>query len=354
MNKTLRLTIAFGAPLAFVAALAAIAGCSGTGSSSTTSNGAGSASFGGVVAQATNDFGGNGISDPANYGVRVQWTNGNINPNSIVEWNIYRDGYTPVTGAGTSGTTTFTDGPVLVAPSGTHSLIDDGQTRSVTFKYAATGGTGSGTSSTSSTTVSVGLGTLGTGTFASCPGVAVNQVHNYEVTAVYQQQDTVSGTIGYEETSLGVGAAAGYATPLLAVDPAAATTTVNSGGSSVTAYNATGVALSNVILTWASAGSNADDYVVDFSTSPSFSSKVTVTPAGNLLATRIAIGSANLRSLLGLSGTTAQVIYYRIGCRHGADYPGPYANTEYIANPDKNPWGGSYLYAATTGYFSGT
>ncbi|MDR3710259.1 MAG: hypothetical protein P4L33_18335 [Capsulimonadaceae bacterium] len=328
----------------------------------------GGATIGSVVAQAINNFGSATlISDPSNYGVRVQWANGNINPLKIVEWNVYRDNSSPVGGVGLGGgtsstssvtiTTLFADGPEIVAPQGTYWVIDDGQVRTVYFKYAVTGGAGSGTSSTSSTsstsTVSVAIGSLGSGVVQNVPGVTYNHVHNYEVTAVYAQEDATSGTIGYEETPLNVGVAKGYATPELAVDPTAKTTTVNSGGSSVTAYSATGVTLSNVILSWNTVGSTADDYVVDYSTTPTFANKYTLSPTGNLLGTGISV-TANLRSHFGLSSTSSHVIYYRIGCRHSADVPGPYKDTQHATNPDANPNGGSYLYAATTGYFTGS
>lgn len=344
----------------------------------------GGATVGTVIAQASNNFGATSqITAPTNYGVRVFWKNGNINPLNIIEWNIYRDTYSPIGGTAVGnangggvtttstsgiGTSIFANGPVLVAPQGTYSAIDDGETRTVYFAYSYTGSVGAGQSngnngnngnngstSSTSTGTTINLGQLAHG-YNTVPGAVPNQVHNYEVTAVYGVQDTTAGNIGYEETPLSVGAARGYATPLYAVDPTAATTMINVtvGGSQEQGFNATNANLANLILSWASVGIEADDYVVDFSTSPSFVPKYTVKPIGNVFAPIVSTDHLNLRSQFGLSGTSAHPIFWRIGCRHSADVPGPYLDSQHVPNPDSNPNGGSYLYAATTGYLSGT
>ena len=172
---------------------------------------------------------------------------------------------------------------------------------------------------------------------------------------MYLVVDAVTGTSDYVETPLSAGTATGYATPLYAVDPTAATTTVKSGARSpVPAYGATGVNLASAVISWASAGIDADDYVVDLSTNTSFTNKYTVHPTGNVFASTLSTAALNLRSQFGLSSSTTSTIYYRIGCRHMNDNPGPYLDTQHAPNPDINPNGGSYLYASTTGYFSGS
>jgi len=335
----------------------------------------GGSTIGTVIAQASNNFGQTSvITAPTNYGVRLNWKNGSINPVSIVEWNVYRDTESPVGGtsvgggasstSGTNGTSIFANGPCLVAPRGTYSAIDDGEIRTVYFAYSYTGsvggsssgGGGGGSSSSTSGGNGISIGQLGHGYNANCPGATVNQVHNYEVTAVYSVQDLTVGTLGYEETPLSVGAARGYATPLYAVDPTATTTTINVASGSGTAkgaYGATGANLSHVILSWASAGIDADDYVVDFATNAAFTNKYTVQPNGNVYAATLATAGLNLGSQFGLNSNST-TIFYRIGCRHMADNPGPYLDSQHQPNADVNPNGGSYLYAATTGYFSGT
>ena len=180
------------------------------------------------------------------------------------------------------------------------------------------------------------------------------------MTAVYSVQDVVSGQLGYEETPLSVGAAQGYATPLYAADPQGTTTTINettSAGAAEQAQGATNANLSHFILTWPSGPTGvqieADDWVVDFSESPTFTTKYTYHETGNVFAPNISTTGLNLKT--SLPGYVAgNPIFFRVGSRHSADTPGPFANQNYIPNPDANGKGGSYLYASDTGYFSGT
>ena len=264
----------------------------------------------------------------------ITWGSGNLNPTSIVSFNIYRSSYDTAGGLNNGEPV-----PVLSVAYNQRSAYDTGIARNVTYNQVlalnVTGG--------------VPIGSLSTATVDGVPGIVQGESDQYHVTAVFKLNNA-STTQGYEETPL-ANNTTGYATAIAPLDLSTQNTAVLINGQPWSAkfkfpYSSITFSFLSVI--------GADTYVVDFSSDPNFAHKVTLTPSPITTSTagNIELTYPNVDVLKLFPNISGSTVYFRIGARNSGDSPGPIIDARDYPNPDIKG-NASYVYT-TTGSFTGT